>query len=166
MKLSLKQGNNILGGIGVLMGIVIVILAFVQGLPFTKNEMPGSGFFPIVCGIGIAGCGALIILENQLKIKKAKENSIDENDLEKNIIDVAELKNFVYIIGTSILVLILTPLIGILVSIGCVVTVLVKILGDESLIKSIIIGAGTTLVLFLIFKAFLGVPLPSSIIGF
>lgn len=60
----------------------------------------------------------------------------------------------------------MTPLIGLIVSIGVVVTLLIKILAEESLIKSIIIGAGTTIVLYLIFKMFLGVPMPSSFIGF
>ncbi len=49
MKLSLRQGNNILGVIGVLLGIVIVILGFVQKLPFTKNGMPGPGYSSIWC---------------------------------------------------------------------------------------------------------------------
>ncbi|MDF2675124.1 MAG: hypothetical protein K0R09_3393 [Clostridiales bacterium] len=165
MKLSLRKGNNILGGIGVLMGLVILALAFVQKLPYMKNNIPGPGFFPIVCGIGIAVFGALIIVENQSKAKKAKESNTKDKDSEENIINKAELRNFAYIIGSSILVLILTPLIGMLISIGAVVTLLVKILAEESLIKSIIIGAGTTIVLFLIFRLFLGVPLPNSFIG-
>lgn len=41
MKLSLRQGNNILGGIGILMGIVILVLAYVQKLPYMKNNIPG-----------------------------------------------------------------------------------------------------------------------------
>lgn len=166
MKLSLRQGNNILGVIGMLMGIVILVLAFVQELPYMKNGIPGSGFFPIVCGIGIAVFGALIIVENHLKEKKAKESNNKDNELDKNIIDKAELRNFAYTIGSSILVLIMTPLIGLIVSIGIIVTLLVKMLAEESLIKSIIIGAGTVIVLYLIFKMFLGVPMPSSFIGF
>ena len=58
MKLTLKKGNNILGFTGILGGIIIVALAFVQELPFMKKELPGSGFFPILCGVAIAGFGS------------------------------------------------------------------------------------------------------------
>ena len=165
MKLSLKQGNNILGVIGVLLGTVIVILGYVQKLPFTRNGMPGPGFFPIICGIAIAVFGALLIVETKLKAKKAIESEVKDNDLEENIINKAELKNFAYSIGSSILVVILTPLIGMIISLGIAIAIMIKVLGEDSLIKAIIIGVGTSLVLFLIFKVFLGVPLPNSYIG-
>lgn len=165
MKLSLRQGNNILGVIGVLLGIVIVILGFVQKLPFTKNGMPGPGFFPIICGIAIAVFGALLIVETKLKAKKALENEEKDSDLEENIINKTELKNFVWSIGSAIMVVILSPIIGMITSIGIAVAVMIKVLGEDSLIKAIVIGAGTALVLFLIFKVFLGVPLPNSYIG-
>lgn len=165
MKLSLRQGNNILGAIGVLLGTVIVVLGYVQKLPFVKNGMPGPGFFPIICGIGIAIFSALLIVENKSKAKKALENQEKDNDLEENILDKAELKNFVYSIGSGNLVIILAPLIGMITSIGIAVAIMIKVLGEDSLVKAIIIGAGTSLVLFLIFKVFLGVPLPNSYIG-
>jgi len=165
MKLTFKQGNNILGTIGIIGGIVIVALAFVQELPFMKNELPGSGFFPILCGIAISIFGVLIIVENTYKSRKAAEESPEDSQFEKNIINMTELRTFAYTIGISILVLVMTPIIGIIISIGIAVTALVKILAKENMKKSLIIGIGTTIVLYLIFSEFLGVPLPRSIIG-
>ena len=63
------------------------------------------------------------------------------------------------------MVVILSPIIGMITSIGIAVAVMIKVLGEDSLIKAIVIGAGTALVLFLIFKVFLGVPMPNSYIG-
>jgi hypothetical protein len=165
MKLTLKKGNNILGMTGILGGIIIVALAFVQELPFMKRELPGAGFFPILCGVAIAGCGLLILLENKYKSKKAEEEGVEDKELETDLINKVELRNFAYTIGISIFVLIMTPFIGMLVSIGISVVALIKILGKESIGKSLLIGAVTTLILYLIFRVFLGVPLPSSYIG-
>ncbi|MDY0235693.1 MAG: tripartite tricarboxylate transporter TctB family protein [Gudongella sp.] len=165
MKLSLKQGNNILGLISILGGMVIVALAFIQKLPFMRKELPGSGFFPILCGIAIAACGLLVLMENWHKSKKALEDDAVDKELKSNLINIVELRNFAYTIGISIFVIVMTPFIGMLVSTGISVVVLIRILGKESITKSIIIGFVTTLVLFLIFKVFLGMPLPSCYIG-
>jgi hypothetical protein len=165
MKLTLKKGNNILGMTGIVGGIIIIALAFIQDLPFMKKDLPGSGFFPILCGVAIAGCGLLILLENRYKAKKALEEGVEDSGLEEDLINKVEIRNFAYTIGISIFVLIMTPFIGMLVSIGIAVVALIKVLGRESMGKSLLIGVVTTLILFMIFKVFLGVPLPSSYIG-
>lgn len=165
MKLTLKQGNNILGITGIIGGIIIIALAFIQKLPFMRKGLPGSGFFPVWCGVAITIFGLLIILENYKKSKEAKESDDEDNELNKSIINMKELRTFAYTIGVSILVLISTPIIGMLTSIGLAVICLVKILAEESIKKSILIGVGTSLVLYLIFIVFLGMPLPSSFIG-
>jgi hypothetical protein len=166
MKVSLRKANNFLAAFGILGGIIIVALAFAQNLPFLRKGLPGPGFFPILCGIAIAGCGLLLLAENRSKIKKAKAAGIEDKELESNIINNAELRNFAYIIGASIFVLIMTQFIGMVVSIGVVVIGLIKTLGKESWKNSIMIGVGTTVVLYLIFISFLGVSLPDSFIGF
>lgn len=167
MKLSLKKGNKILGVAGILGGIIIIALAFIQKLPFMKKDFPGPGFFPILSGVGIAFCGALILIENKYKSIQTEEEKegVEDSDLESNLINMVELKNLIYTIGISILILIVTPFIGLLCSTGLAVIILIRKLGEESIIKSIVIGVVTTLVLFVLFRKILGVPLPSSYIG-
>ncbi len=165
MKLTLKRGNNILGMTGIVGGMIIIALALYQELPFMKKELPGSGFFPILCGIAIAGCGLLILIENKYKAKKALEEGVEDSELDEDLVNKIEIRNFVYTIGISIFVVMATPFIGILLSIGISIVAMIKILGRESITKAIIIGAVTTFILFLIFSVFLGVPLPSSYIG-
>lgn len=166
MKVSLKKANKFLGLFGILGGAIIVTLAFVQKLPFVKKGLPGAGFFPILCGIAIAGCGLLLLAENQSRINKAKSTGVEDKELESNIINKVELRNFVHIIGASIFVLIMSKYIGMVISIGLTVIGLIKLLGKENWKNSLLIGIGTTVVLYLIFISFLGVSLPDSIIGF
>lgn len=162
MRLSLKKANNILGTIGVIGGIIIIALAYVQNLAFIKKGLPGPGFFPILCGIAIIFCSLLLFTENYFKVKK----NPDDSELKSNIINMTEIRNFSFIIGASVFVMIVTQFIGLLLSIGLSVIGLVKWMAKESWIKSILVGIGTTIVLYLIFQSFLGVSLPKSLIGF
>ena len=166
MKLTMKRANTILGIVGILGGIIIIILAYIQELPFLRKGLPGAGFFPILCGIAIIFCSLLLLYENYSKLKKAKAAGIEDKYLESNIINNVEIRNFSYIVGSSILVIIMTQFIGLLISIGLSVVGLVKWMARESWQKSFLIGLGTTIVLYLTFKMFLGVSLPDSVIGF
>lgn len=165
MKLSYRRGTNILGIVSALGGLVIIALAIIQQLPFLRKELPGSGFFPILCGIAITILGGLIIIENEYRAMRAKENVSVNKEMESNLIDMVELRNFAYTIGVSVLVIIMTPFIGLVVSIGIAVAILIRFLGRESIIKSVLIGFIVAMILFLIFEVLLGVPLPTSIIG-
>ena len=166
MKLTMKKADNILGAIGIIGGIVIIVLAYVQKLPFLKKGFPGAGFFPILCGIAIVACSLLLFYEDYLKRKKSRDDTSKKDEFEIIDISSVEIKNFILTTVASIFVILATQFIGLLISIGITVTGLIKILGKESWKKSAMVGIGTTVVLYLIFKEFLGVSLPDSMIGF
>lgn len=164
MKISMKKANNILAAIGFLGGIIIVVLAFVQKLPFIRRGLPGAGFFPIICGIAIAAISILLLAENYSRAKKAREK--EGSKPESIVVSSKEIQNFLYTFGASVFVMVATKFIGLLISIGVSVIILIRFLGKENWRNSVIIGLGTTIVLYLVFKEFLGVSLPDSMIGF
>lgn len=166
MKLTMKRANTILGIAGILGGILIIVLAFIQELPFVRKGLPGAGFFPILCGIAIVACSLLLFYEDYLKRKKSKYDTSKKDEIEIIDISSVEIKNFIFTTAASIFVILATQFIGLLVSIGITVIGLIKVLGKESWQKSVMVGIGTTVVLYLIFKEFLGVSLPDSMIGF
>lgn len=63
MKIKAKTGDLALGIFSILGGIIILILTKVQGLQLIKGGQMGPGFFPTICGIAIAICGAMVLLE-------------------------------------------------------------------------------------------------------
>lgn len=72
MKIKAKTGDLALGIFSILGGIIILILTKVQGLQLIKGGQMGPGFFPTICGIAIAICGALVLLEAARRIARAK----------------------------------------------------------------------------------------------
>ena len=101
-----------------------------------------------------------------MKRKKSRDDTSKKDEFEIIDISSVEIKNFILTTVASIFVILATQFIGLLISIGITVTGLIKILGKESWKKSAMVGIGTTVVLYLIFKEFLGVSLPDSMIGF
>ncbi len=166
MKLTMRKANYLLGIIGILGGFVILYLSHYQELPFFKKGLPGAGFFPIICGVAITTCSVILIFENFYQSRVKRPSIQSDTELDSSIINLNELRNFVYIIGSSVLVLLATKYIGLLFSIGLTVIGLVKWMARETWKKSFLIGIITTIILYLIFDSFLGVSLPDSIIGF
>ena len=162
MELKMKTGNIILGIVGIVGGLIILWLASIQNMPFLVRGMPGPGFLPMICGFAISLCSAWLMLESYLKARK----NMNDKDLEKNLINKEELINFTVLIGTAWLVIYFTNWLGLLLSIGLAVIGLVRFYGKEKWLKSILIGAGTAGVMYLVFGMFLGVPLPRGIFGF
>ena len=72
MKIKAKTGDLALGIFSILGGIIILILTKVQGLQLIKGGQMGPGFFPTICGIAIAICGAMVLLEAARRIARAK----------------------------------------------------------------------------------------------
>ena len=93
MELKESMGDLILGIVSVIVGVAIYILTKVQGLEFIRKGMPGPGMFPILCAVAIVFCGALLCWETVAYAKKGKANSEVNEEQEKNLINVHELKN-------------------------------------------------------------------------
>ena len=107
MKIKAKTGDLALGIFSILGGIIILILTKVQGLQLIKSGQMGPGFFPTICGIAIAICGAMVLLEAARRIARAKTAQAEKEELETNILNLTELKNLLLfmLLGTGVLLL-------------------------------------------------------------
>ena len=107
MKIKAKTGDLALGIFSILGGIIILILTKVQGLQLIKGGQMGPGFFPTICGIAIAICGAMVLLEAARRIARAKTAQAEKEELETNILNLTELKNLLLfmLLGTGVLLL-------------------------------------------------------------
>ena len=153
MKIKAKTGDLALGIFSILGGIIILILTKVQGLQLIKGGQMGPGFFPTICGIAIAICGA-------------KTAQAEKEELETNILNLTELKNLLLfmLLGTG--VLLLSDYLGLLTCLGLSVIAYLKIWGREKWIKSIVIGVCMVAFLYGVFVLFLHVPVPKGPLGF
>ena len=166
MKIKAKTGDLALGIFSILGGIIILILTKVQGLQLIKGGQMGPGFFPTICGIAIALCGAMVLLEAARRIARAKTAQAEKEELETNILNLTELKNLLLfmLLGTG--VLLLSDYLGLLTCLGLSVIAYLKIWGREKWIKSIVIGVCMVAFLYGVFVLFLHVPVPKGPLGF
>jgi hypothetical protein len=146
MRVTSSQGDKILGGLSVISGIVIIGLSKLQDLKLVQDDKMGPGFFPVICGIFIALCGIMLLIEQRNKKDGAAE--------EKNIANINELKNLLLFVIIGVLTIVLTPYIGLLPSLGLCVIAYLKIQGRETWLKSITIGVCMTIFLYLLFAVF------------
>ena len=160
MKIKAKTGDLALGIFSILGGIIILILTKVQGLQLIKGGQMGPGFFPTICGIAIAICGAMVLLEAARRIARAKTAQAEKEELETNILNLTELKNLLLfmLLGTGVLLL--------SDCLGLSVIAYLKIWGREKWIKSIVIGVCMVAFLYGVFVLFLHVPVPKGPLGF
>lgn len=151
MRVTFTQGNRLLGGFSTICGVVILVLTKYQNLQLVQDDKMGPGFFPTICGIAITLCGILLLLDRQ---------GNDKKETEDNIFNANELKNLSLFVVMGISTLFLTPLIGLLPCLGLCVIAYLKIQGRETWRKAIIIGICMTVFLYILFVAFLHVPVP------
>jgi|GEM_PF-1321147 len=174
MKIEARQGNIILGVASVISGALILVLSKVQNLQLIQASKMGPGFFPTLCGIAILACGIGIVSGHLRKHKISKANNPEqeektekeEQEEQENIVNVNELKNLALFGVLGIMVLLLAEYIGLLTCLGIAVFAYLKIQGKESWRKSILVGVGMTVFLYLVFVLFLQVPVPTGIIEF
>jgi hypothetical protein len=120
------------------------------------NGTPGPGFLPLMIGI----LAAVLVLSQVISNLRYS----DKRSAESSTLTRADFKPFVVFLGSSVLFVILTPLIGLLISLGLMSGFTTWFFGGKKLYV-ILVTILTPLFTYLIFIAFLGVFLPDSIIG-
>ena len=166
MKLKAKTGDLILAALSVIIGAVILILVKVQDLPMIKRDIMGPGFFPTICGIAIIVCGVLLFLETLSQSKKAATDETIKAEQETKILNPRELKNLLFFLILGVFVLVACEYLGMLISLFICVVVYLIFQGKEKWWKALLISAGMTVFLYLIFVVFLKVPVPKGPLGF
>lgn len=139
--------------------LVTIIVASIIGiigstaLPIMDGSLPGAGLFPLLFGI-------VIIIFSLIELKKYFSN-IPQKDKE---LDKQQLKRIVsFIVLLTICILVGTPLLGLLPSLGIYLFVALVHYNKLSLKTSIISSIATILIIFIIFSVWLKVQMPWGI---
>ena len=117
---------------------------------------PGPGFLPFWLGIVIALVALIPFIKTFTRFASKLVNPFQSGDF----------KNFFIVIGSSIVVVILTPITGLLVALGFMVAVIAKLMGTQSWKTVIGLSVFTPVLLYGIFVMILAVPVPKGIFGF
>lgn len=165
----------IVGGAGVII--------YASGMPRLNTGMLGPGLFPISVGIMFIIFGTILLFQtlrgsthgefNEDIAIQAEESVGDELELaedEGNVVVVDESRtrlvvNAVVVAGGVVAYMLLAEHLGFIITMMLILLVIQKVLGG-SWLSSILISAGLTFGLYLMFEKLLLVQLPDGLMGF
>ena len=145
----LVRGEVMLALIFAVLGILWIVAAF--GMPLWEGFAPQSGFMPLWYGVILTGLAGVILIN--LFVQKQAPKA--EQPIGKPLIVLAALA--AGIAGLD--------LIGFGPAMFLLLLVLFAVVERLPIVKSILVAAGTTAFLFLVFKTWLGVSLPVGPLG-
>ena len=143
------QGEYILALMFAALGLMWVVAAL--GMPFWEGFAPQSGFVPFWYGVILVGLSTAILVN----LLRQKESDVERPPIGKPLIVLAALACGILGLepagfGPAVFLLLLAMF------------VLVEKL---PIVRSVVVAAATTAVLLLIFKTWLGIPLPAGPLG-
>lgn len=112
------------------------------------SDGPGGGLFPLVCGVLLVSYGSILLARI---IKSKVRIPLDKRTLVMSASALATALS-IYVIG-------MVPALGIFVICW------LKFFEKQPVVKSVAIGAGTAVFLFVLFRLLLKVPLPMGLLG-
>ncbi|MGH8691031.1 MAG: tripartite tricarboxylate transporter TctB family protein [Burkholderiales bacterium] len=143
MRLSVNKGELALALVFVAVGGLWIAKAVRMSL--WDGFAPDSGFLPLIYGALLAGLAVAVVVQLALSGTPAAED-----DVRKPLVVLAAL-----IAAVSAL-----PFAGFLVSVFLLLAFLYAVIERLPLLPSVLVSAATTGALYLVFKTWLGVPLP------
>jgi len=150
----MRIANRIVSFLIILSGLFLTFQS--SKLDYMVDGTPGPGFMPYWLGISIALVALIPAVKTFTKFASKLANPFKAGDF----------SNFFIVIGSSTLVMIITPVTGLLVALGLMVGVIAKLMGTQSWKTVIGLTICTPVLLFGIFVKVLSVPLPKGIFGF
>lgn len=130
---------------------IIALILIISSLFFLNiaREFPDkSRLFPRIILYAMIIFSILVIVESIVKDSKVAE--IGKNNL----------KNVFIIVGLIIAYYILAKFLGFIIATFLFIIAATKFLGEDSFAKSLIIGIGFNILIYLVFVKFLNVPIP------
>ena len=152
-----------------LIAMALVAMLWVAGasqLTFTDDSIPASGFVPMIFAVVFLGLVVAILFSSKrigtvVPTAKASERE-PKTDLEQRDGRNKILK----ILGGLVVTIGIFEIVGASLAIFSLLFFLIKIVEHRSSLQALLVSAITTLILHLLFKTWLGVPLPAGPWGF
>lgn len=144
--------------------ILLAILLIFEGLaiPVMSDYSIGPGFLPVTIGFGIIVSALSQVVINIAKIKKKDTKYINMQN--KEFIDKKSLIKVSRFFGILLVSVLLNPFFGILLPLIIFMVLAFRYDEKYSWFTSIKVALITNIIFYLIFKTWLGVPLPGIFI--
>ena len=120
---------------------------------------PEEGFFPLAAGIILMGC-SLLIIAKALVIARRHEDG-GKLKKEKNEVNVFKVSSYIVLMSLSYALL---ESVGFLITSAFFLTAILKYVEKQTWKITFLVGIGSTIVSYVVFAYFLGVPLPKGLI--
>jgi|SRR5699024_3297184 len=114
---------------------------------FWENNTPSGGFLPAIGGIVLAITSVILIIGNN------KEHT-------------PITRNIILAVLASMLMIFLIEYLGMILVLALFMILWLKLVENYSILRSLMYGGATTIVIYIVFIVALNVPLPEGVFGF
>ena len=116
------------------------------------EDGPQSGYFPFYIGLLICLSGTVVFVQGLLKLRSDTSG----------FVTVPQFKQVLVILVPSTIYVLGVQLIGIYVSSAVFIVLFMKIAGKYSWLRSTLVGAGVSVISFVLFEIWFRIPLPKG----
>lgn len=116
------------------------------------SDGPQAGYFPFYIGLLICLCSAVVFVQGLLKFKSDQSIFVTYEQLKQVLVIL--LPSTLYVIGVG--------WIGIYVSSALFIVLFMKFVGHYSWLRSVAVGAGVSIISFVLFEIWFKIPLPKG----
>ena len=157
---SLRANDAVIGA--VLVVFALAEMAYTRTFPSLHGQAYGPDLFPLLIGVGLCACGAVLIARGLLA-RRAATTAAPWYELEASLREPAVRINLVLLLLSLVLYILLSESIGFIPMSFAILALLFARLGSTPAL-SLSLAAATTAVLHLLFSKVLLVPLPSGLL--
>ncbi len=143
---------RVFGGLAVL-ALGIVVIFFARQLPYHSDYGPGPGFLPTWIGYVLAAC-AVVVTAQELRASNNKETFFQPRTR-------MAVKVLVIIVTTFLLF----PVLGFSVGFGLFICAAMRLMGGHRWVTCGVAAIGTAVSIHFLFGHWLGIPLPTGLVG-
>ena len=159
-----KAPDLIGSGLLVALGVAFAIGGTGYGV-FGEGGRIGPGFMPFFAGILLVVFGVMVGVGALWRTRGSGEQESDVRDVPGGGFEAGSGRTVGFVFGLTLVAILLTPVLGFLISFGLLVFVLVRFVEGESILLGTAVGVGAVVVAWLVFIFFLQIPLPAGIFG-
>lgn len=149
--------NNVIPG-SLLILFALAVIAYASSFPHLHGQSYGPDLFPTLIGIGLAVCGAILIVQGLSQ--RAQEPMVDIGDWAQNRHNIADV---VILLGCMVFYILASDTLGFIPTSLLIMTTLLLRFGS-SWRESITLAILTTFIIHTLFAKLLLVPLPWGIL--
>jgi putative tricarboxylic transport membrane protein len=143
---------RVFGGLAVL-ALGIGVIFFSRQLPYHSDYGPGPGFLPTWIGYVLAAC-AVVVTAQELRTANHNETFFQP-----------KTRMAVKVLGIIVITFLLFPVLGFSVGFGLFICAAMRLMGGHRWVTCGVAAIGTAVSIHFLFGDWLGIPLPTGLVG-